>query len=94
MGHPQRSSTAGDYADDWRERDANERERLADDRGREADQRERLADDRERERPAWAGCGGQPMWRWTLVALDGPGSAAAIHGPGIDGSMMPSSSQV
>jgi len=34
MGHPQRSSTAGDYADDWRERDANEREWLADDRER------------------------------------------------------------
>jgi mannose-6-phosphate isomerase-like protein (cupin superfamily) len=37
---------------------------------------------------------GQPMWRCTSASLDGPGSAEAIHGPGIDGSMMPSSSQV
>ena len=36
----------------------------------------------------------QPMWRWTFSALDGPASVAAIHGPGIDGSMMPSSSHV
>ena len=28
------------------------------------------------------------MCRCTLVALGGPGSASAIHGPGIDGSMM------
>ena len=35
---------------------------------------------------------GQPIWRCTSSALDGPGSAAAICGPGIDGSMMPSSS--
>ena len=34
------------------------------------------------------GC--QPMWRCTSSALVGPGSAAATHGPGIDGSMMPS----
>jgi hypothetical protein len=36
----------------------------------------------------------QPTWRCTFSAFDGPGSVAAIHGPGIDGSMMPSSSQV
>jgi eukaryotic-like serine/threonine-protein kinase len=36
----------------------------------------------------------QPMCRCTFSALDGPGSAAAIHGPGVDGSMMPSSSHV
>ena len=35
----------------------------------------------------------QLMWRCTFSASDGPGSAGATHGPGIDGSMMPSSSQ-
>ena len=41
-----------------------------------------------------AGCSRlQLMWRWTFSAVDGPGSAGAIQGPGIDGSMMPSSSQ-
>jgi hypothetical protein len=36
----------------------------------------------------------QPMVRCTFSALDGPSSAWAIQGPGIDGSMTPSSSQV
>jgi hypothetical protein len=35
----------------------------------------------------------QLMWRWRSSVLDGPGSVEAIQGPGIDGSMMPSSSQ-
>ena len=42
--------------------------------------------------PAPLGC--QPMVRCTFSALDGPSSTAAIQGPGIDGSMTPSSSQV
>jgi eukaryotic-like serine/threonine-protein kinase len=37
---------------------------------------------------------GQPMCLCTFSTLDGPGSASPIHGPGIDGSMMPSSSHV
>ncbi len=36
----------------------------------------------------------QPTCRCTFSVLEGPGSADAIHGPGIDGSMMPCSSQV
>ena len=36
----------------------------------------------------------QPMCLCTSSTLDGPGSASPIHGPGIDGSMMPSSSHV
>ena len=36
---------------------------------------------------------GHPMWRWTLSMVEGPGSAAATHGPGSDGSMTPASSQ-
>ena len=34
----------------------------------------------------------QLMWRWRSSVFDGPGSVGAIQGPGIDGSMMPSSS--
>ncbi len=37
---------------------------------------------------------GHPMWRCTLSMVEGPGSAAATHGPGSDGSMMPASSQL
>jgi hypothetical protein len=38
------------------------------------------------------GLAAQVMWRWTFSVLAGPGTADATQGPGIDGSMMPSSS--
>ncbi|GAB3953931.1 hypothetical protein GCM10028832_09070 [Streptomyces sparsus] len=40
------------------------------------------------------GRGGQGTGRWTFSVFDGPGTASAIQGPSLDGSTMPSSSQV
>ena len=36
---------------------------------------------------------GYRMRRCTFSSFEGPGSASATHGPGIDGSIMPASSQ-